>query len=263
MVQVEGEGRKVVARDAGERGRRLRSLTAARLWRAVQHVEAQYGPIGGDECPKLKKETDELTWFLGLVAGASALLQDQAGGGEVGVPTDILGRVGRGAACLDAETWWMAPAAVQAGSWSMVPGTAPEGVDPWARLTEVADQGDATGMLLARGLQVQIASNAGREAEVRSGIAALGLPTNADPEFALLDAYARMTIQHQADLIWVKERGYRSRTPGELPSDPSAPDGPNPFAEDPFAEDPFAEDPPADGPAVDPDAPVTPDEESP
>lgn len=258
MQQFEGEQRKVLVSDARERERRHRAVTARRLWTAVGHVEALYGPIGGEECPKLKRAEDELTWFLGLVAGASALLQDQAGGSEVGVPTDILGRVGRGAACLDADTWWQAPAAIQAGSWAMVPGTAPEGVDPWARLNEVAAAGDATGMRLARGLQIQIAANAGRDEDVAAGLGTMATPTEPDPAYALLDAYARMTIRHQQDLLWVKARGYPARDPGQLPGDATESGGPDPFSEDPFAEsggDPFAE--------PDTDAPLSPDEENP
>ena len=255
----EGEERVARVKEAREVERRHRAVAAARLWRAWGHVEAEYGPIGEGDCPRLKRRADELTWLLGLVAGANALLQDQASGGGLGVPQDVLGKVARAADCVDAARWWYAPDALQAGSWAMVPGSGPDGVDPWEALDEAAAAGDATGVRVARSIQVQLAANAGKDDTVDGAVRAFAAAASAegDPDFALIDAYAAMVVRHQADLSWTRARGYRATVLGELPGDAAdAPAGPDPFAEDPFGGDPFGGeptggDPFAEGPALD------------
>jgi hypothetical protein len=246
-VLTEGEVRVAWVKDAREAERRHRVETARRLWRSWAHLEAAYGPVGG-ACPQLRREVDEFTWLLGLVAGANALLQDQAGGGQVGVPQDILGKIARGAPCLDDATWWYAPSALAAGSWAMVPGSGPAGVDPWKALDEAASKGDTTGVRIARAVQVQLLANAGREEDVVSAIQAFAKGSVPPPErWALLDAYAGMVVRHQADLLQVRARGFRSADLADLPgaAAPATPGtdapGVDPFGADPFGADPFGE----------------------
>lgn len=261
---MDGEAKVAAVKDSREQERRLRALTARRMWMSWQHLEHEYGPVGEGECPKLKRRMDELTWFMGLVAGANALLQDQASGGEVGVPVDVLGKVARGAECIDDAAFWHAPGALRAGAWAMVPGSGPDGVDPWVALEEAAARGDAVGMRVGRAMQVQLAANAGRDDEVRAGIrAAAAVTATPDPDHVLLDAYALSIIRHQADLLWTRERGYRARTLGELPGDTDAVEpGSDPFGGDPFAEDPFGGDPSDEAPS-DEAGQANPDEETP
>lgn len=248
---LEGAVLQATVKDARENERRYRADAARRLWRAWANLEAEYGPVG-EECPTLRKEEDEFTYLLGLVGGANALLQDQASGGQVGVPTNILGLVGRGARCLDSARWWELPAALEAGSWAMVPGRGPEGVDPWLALSEAAARGDASGVRVGRAIQAQLAANAGRRDDLTDaikGFAAATAATPSDPDYALLDVYAEMVVRHQSDLVWTEHRGYRARALGELPWDAAEadPDEPDPFGGDPFADDPFADDtPPTD-----------------
>jgi hypothetical protein len=227
-------------------------VTAGRLDRSFRQVEALHGVVG-ETCPKFKKDVDEFAYLLGLVAGANALLQDKSAGGVVGVSDDVLGKIGRGAACLDSERWWHLPAALQAGSWAMVPGSGPDGVDPWQALEVAAGRGEATGLRAARGVQVQLAANAGREQDVARGIKAFAAVTTPAPDdYVLLDDYAEVLVRHQADLLWMKARGYRAAKLGPLPGDQAPAADP---VDDPFASDPFASDPPADDPAGDEPAP--------
>lgn len=237
-----GEARVARVKDYREDERRHRLVAAGRLWRSWQHVEAEYGAIGRGACPKLKREGDELVWLLGLVAGANALLQDQASGGSLGVPQSVLGQVARGAECLDDTRWWYAPSALQAGAWAMVPGTAPDGVDPWAALGQAADKGDTTGIRVARSIQVQLAANAGKDDTVRDAIQAFAVAeSDPDPDYVLIDAYAEMVVRHAADLTWTRHRGYRATALGEVPGeDEGSVTGDDPFAADPFGGDPFA-----------------------
>ncbi|TVQ93611.1 MAG: hypothetical protein EA397_03995 [Deltaproteobacteria bacterium] len=239
---LDGPQRVAEVTDARERERRARATTAGRLNRAYGHVEARFGTIG-ESCPKMRNEEDELTYLLGLIAGAGALLQDQASGGSQGVTTDRLQHVARGAACLDDHRWWHVPSALRAGTWASVPGTAPEGVDPWDALDRAAASGEEQGMLVARAIQAQLAANAGRTEIVERALTkAYASSEPAVAEYLMLDVNARAILQHQLDLLWVKARGHRSVEPGKLPGRPGLSSAPtnDPFGEDPFGEDPFA-----------------------
>jgi hypothetical protein len=245
-----GDGRKNEIRDARIRAQRLHGTAAARFDRGFAHLEAEYGPIGGDTCPNVK-EKDEVAYMVGLVAGVLSLLHDKASGNMVGVPLDTINRVGRGASCLDDERWWMTPTALQAAAWATVPGSAPDGVDPMVELEKAAVEGEKSGVRVARALQVVIAVNAGHDEVAATALAAHAksiAEVPADPAWQLLDAYAMLLSQHESDLIWTSKVGHRTPTFGELPVEESTTDpGPDLFeGADPFGADPFAEPAPTD-----------------
>lgn len=245
-VTLTGERRVSEVTDARTREQRHRAITAMRLERAVADLESEFGPIGGS-CPKMRKPHDELTLLLGLVGGAAALLQDQASGGAAGVTTDRLRNVARSATCLDDDTWWHVPEALRAGAWAMVPGSGPEGVDPWQALDQAAERGQRSGVRIARAVQVQLLANAGRTQDLERAIAAFAqVQAEPDPAYKLLDVHAGVLVQHQADLLWVKERGHRA--PAIAPpsvqgaaADPQESLGPDPFGDDPFASEPASD----------------------
>jgi hypothetical protein len=233
-----GEHRVPEMRDARLLEMRLHADAAKRYYRAWGHMVEAFGPFDG-ECARIR-ERDEITYLLGMVAGLRALLHDKAGGSTVGVPADVLGEVSRGARCLDNEEWWHAPGALEAAAWAVVPGSGPEGVDPWATMRAEAEAGDDSGIRVAWALYVLVAGNAGRRDDVEVGItghAASLASTPADGDWLLLDEYALRVTGHESDLIWTEERGHRTETFGELPAAPtSAPLAP---ADDPFGADPF------------------------
>jgi len=235
-----GEDRVAEMRDARLREMRLHTLAAKRYWRAWQHMDAAYGPFDGD-CPRIR-ERDEIAYLLGLVAGLRSLLHDRAGGSELDLPADVLGEVSRGARCLDNEEWWHAPAALEAAVWAVIPGTAPEGVDPWEVLGTEAEAGGESGVRVAWSLYALLAGNAGRrddlEAAIRGHAASIA-STPPDPDWLLLDEYGFRVTGHESDRIWTGERGHRTETFGELPTQPEAP---SPPAIDPFGGDPFGVD---------------------
>ena len=262
LYWLDGEARLGAVKDARAVERRHRTRSAARGWRAFQLMEEAIGPIGADDgsCPKLAKKEEELAYFIGIVGGANALLDDQAGGGQVGIPVDLLRQVGRASRCLDDERWWGVPTAIEASVWAMVPGTAPDGVDPWTALDEAASRGEAQGVHIARAMHARVAANAGNDAQVRKAIAAFESETPAPPPgIALLEDYGRLIAQHEADLVWTRARGYRAESLGPLPGDgdstAAGSGGDDPFEGDPFAEDPFATDEPDDTDTPDPETP--------
>ncbi len=227
-------------RDARLSAERAHARAADRFWRAFQHTEAAFGPIGAETCPRIAAN-DEEVYLLGLVSGTVALLNDRASGGVVGVPLDTLGKVARGSTCLDDARWWAAPSALRAASWATIPGSGPDGVDPWALMRSAADRGDVSGVRVARALLVLIRANADHTEDVEEGIRAFAHALESVPasaSHALIEEYARLVVLHQSDLLWTAARGHRTPTLGELPTDPA--DTPPPAGPDPFADDPFA-----------------------
>lgn len=236
--QALGEHRVAEMRDARLREMRLHAESAKRYYRAWGQMTEAFGPFDGD-CPKIR-ERDEIVYLLGLVSGLRALLHDKAGGSTVGVPADILGEVSRGARCLDNEEWWHAPGALEAAVWAVVPGSGPEGVDPWEILRAEAQAGADSGTRVAWSLYALLAGNAGLREDLEVAIAGHArslADTPADPDWLLLDEYALRVTGHESDLIWTEERGHRTETFGALP----APEQSSPLeaGDDPFGGDPF------------------------
>lgn len=252
-----------VARDAGYAADRSHQRAAMRYQRAWEQGVLEFGPIGEGKCPKLK-EHEEFAYFITLVSGMQSVLHDSQSGRTLEIPQETILAVARGAECLmadpdrdgvvDGKKWWYAPEALQAAAWATIPGSGPPDADPWAIMEERGILGDATGVRVARGLQVTIAMNAGREDVARAAIldhAAAIAAHEQSASHALLDRYAYLLSLHQSDLLWIAEEGHRTPVFGELPGEPAgSPDADDPFGGDPFGgeggDDPFAAEPPAE-----------------
>lgn len=238
---VSPKGLIALIKDAREVEERAHRRAALRYIRAWETMEAFWGPVG-ESCPKIRKD-DEIAYLMGLNAGVNGLLHDRAAGGAYGMPLDTLLKVARGSQCLDDETWWYVPQALRAAAWATVPGSAPDGVDPWELLDEAASKGEGSGIRLARAVQVVIAANNGRQDVVEHGLKAFARSletTPSEPAFALFDDYALQLAQHESDLLWTRAAGHRTLEFGTLPGD-AAQQAASAFESDPFAEDPFAE----------------------
>ena len=214
-------------RDARLLADRANRTAARRFYRSYQNTNDLWGPLG-EACPKLSDE-DEFTYLLGLVAGLNAIFADKQSGGEVAVPVNTLNQVGRAASCLDNETWWYAPDALQAAAWATIPGSGPDDVDPWELLEEAAQLGAQSGVRVARALQIVVAENADKDEWVSDGIKKHGAslsstPTN--PDWRLLDEYALALSLYASDSVWTSLRGHRTPRFGELPSGDHTPSHP-------------------------------------
>lgn len=254
--------RAVAAQDARLRADRLHERSATRYYRSWLMAQDAFGPYG-EGCPKLK-ERDELPYFLGLFAGVQAVLHDSAAGGPVGVPKETLLLAGRASECLEDDKWWHVPQAIRGAVWATIPGSGPEGVDPWTLIADAADKSDPQGVRIARALQVTIAVNNGRDDVAREGILKHGEAIQAhavDPDYQLLDRFSFLLSQFQSDLFWIAEEGHRTPVFGTLPGpQASEPAGPDPFGDDPFAADPFGGAPSGE-PAAAPTDPPSAEEE--
>lgn len=207
------------ARDAKAIEQRFHVVAAERYLAAHMALLEAYGvPEPGEECPtkKLKKPEDQLTYLLGLSAGVLAVLHDGGAEGRVGVPLSIPAGVVRGAACVDNDTWWGAPKAMQAAIWALMP-NAPGAEDPWATFADSFAKGQAAGVRLPGAFWVQTAASIGRTDIVREGIRAhaAAIKVDGDPTWRMLDVYGTRIVRQESDKIWTGLAGYR--TPfGEL-----------------------------------------------
>jgi len=230
-----GGSRTAQATDARLDSQRTYTTAASRYYRAWQHTERVYGL----DCKGLSKR-DEGLFLVGLITGDLALITDTASGSSVGVPHNIILDVARGAECLDDEMWWGVPSALQAAAWVSIPGTAPEGVDPWAQLEAAAQIGDRAGVRVARALQVFSAANTGDHQLVKESIVAHAdaMQTPANPDWILLDQYAYELSLFESDRVWISSVGHRTPDFGEFPGQPEQLDDPfgidNPFNDESF-----------------------------
>lgn len=239
-----GEGRVAEITDARIAAVRANARTAARFETSFQQMQGAFGEIGTGECPKIA-ERDEFAYIFGLVAGTLALLHDRASGGANNIPLDRLNAIARAAPCVDDARWWSLPSALQGAAWATIPGSGPEGKDPWLMLEDAASRGEASGVRVARAIEVLIAANSGRTDVLEASLAkhaASVAATPQNPEWRLLDTYAYEVSLHQSDLLWTEERGHRTEVFGTVPK---AQPAPAPAGEDPFGADPFATDAPA------------------
>jgi hypothetical protein len=211
--------------DAKAREQRAHLIAAGRYRLAFDALQSAYGvPEPGEDCPKLSKSEDQLTYLLGLSAGVLAVVNDMGADGKAGVPLSIPAAVVRGADCLDDDAWWGAPKALQASIYALQPGL--QGTpDPWATFTASVAKGKAAHVRLADAFLAQTAATIGREDLTRAAIAehaATVAESPADPSWKMLDVYATELVRHESDKIWTSAVGYR--TPfGELGTFPGAP----------------------------------------
>ena len=219
-------GRGALATDRQVQARRFRSVAAARFQLGYLAARDRYG----NRAPHNQKRQG--VYLLGLLSGALALVNDSVGGGTQGVPQNQLLDIARDAEGLDDARWWGVPQALRGAAWAVVPGSAPEGVDPWALLADAALQGEAAGQRVARALQVFTLVNAGRTDALAE---ALGHPlAEVAPAWPLFDAYAAGLVQFELDRLWIQATGHRADQLGVLPPAPEVVDDPFGEAEAPM-----------------------------
>lgn len=206
-------GQAAQAQDARILEKRKHYLAAQRFQTAFNLLQGAFGEVGTEAgCPEVEPE-EEILFLLGLAAGANAVIHDRSAEGAAQVPMDIPVAVARASECLDSQRWWGVPEGLRGAVWASVPGSAPEGADPWAVLQSAARAGEQAGVRLARALQVQALSAAGRAEELRQAVAAHGesIKTSpANPQWRLLDQMGTAMIQHESDKLWTQATGHRT-----------------------------------------------------
>jgi hypothetical protein len=214
------------ARDARIESQRLFRRTALRRYQVYRDTVAAYGELGDGKCPSLGNDTEEFEYMVGTLTSIQALLSDIQASSSVGVPQDVAARAGRATQCMDNEKWWGIPNALQAVVWLSVPGTTPDGTDPWTQLKEAADYGATKGMPLPAMLYAVAGYGQSDDAREKEGIRQVAKIYNngeAPADYLILAEVAYAQALYLSDRIWTRESG--QRTPflalGDFPGDDS------------------------------------------
>lgn len=228
-LRASQQNQTTIARDELMLAQRWHAIAAERRVRAVNFMTARYGDIGGDTCPNLFKDEDEVTYLLGLVTALQAVRSDLLSGAQAGVKRDLAARTMRSSQCLDNEKWWGAPQAIRSTVWAFVPGALPKNQDLWQSYQgadTIAKEHDALFPLV---LHVLGADNLGNEDEVRNALRTAGeIQRNiASGEhkfpaiYQLVNAISHDQLRYMADAIWMEQKGHRSppKSLGEFPDE--------------------------------------------
>lgn len=203
------------ALDARINQKRVLGVAAERQYTAFLRMktklEQKYFFKFGSECPRFKRDFDEMVYLLGSVAGLQAMQNDIASQQAVGVPTDIAPQVERGMNCLDNVKWWGVPQAARAVVWSIIPG-ADAGKDVKGTFETSMGIAEHKGVRLAHVLAATAAQSTDDKARLRSVIQRFSKPDNfkVNPDYRLLDSIAAAQITNISDRMWTQNAGTRT-----------------------------------------------------
>lgn len=217
------------ATDARILQKRYLGLAAQRYYHGYLAVSRAYGEPGG-QCPKLKTYDDELYWLIGLLNGLQAVFADMKSEYTVQVPLDIALKTSRAAQCLDDHRWWGLPSSIQGAVWAIVPGTAPNDVDPIDVLEKATELGENRRVRLAHILEAEVYLSKGRLEEVKSIIRRHAQQLSekpADPAMKLFDHVAYLRLLSISDRLWTEATGHRTpwKQYGQFWDDPEEQEG--------------------------------------
>lgn len=206
------------AQDARIVQRRLLVLAASRQLTGYHYLTKAFVEPGS-ECPQLTAKNEQFYWLMGLINGLQAILNDVSSGGLAGVPMNIAAKVGRGAKCLDNETWWGTPEAIQAAIWMTIPGNQPVDKIPEQILQRSLKMGAQQGISMNHILAAQVYLGQGNVEQAKNIIRdyAKVSVTAASQTYKSLNQVATLQIQAISDRLWTEATG--ARTPvGKLGS---------------------------------------------
>ena len=204
------------AQDARINQKRLMALSAHRQYAAFTRMktklEQKYFFKYGSNCPKFKRDFDELVYLLGSIAGLQAIQNDMGAQQTVGVPTDIAPQADFAMTCLNDTKWWGVPQATRAVVWSIIPG-GDEGKDVKGTFEKAMAQGERAGVRLPHVMAAIAAQSRDDTATTRSVVKRFANVENFKPnrDYRLLDAIAEAQITNISDRLWTQNTG--SRTP--------------------------------------------------
>lgn len=203
------------AQDARIEQKRWSALAAQRQLTAYNLMTEELGEMKDGECPRLNHKLEQLVWLVGNISGVTALVNDGAADGSVGVPRDIVAKVQRNATCIDNEKWWGAPEGLRAAVWTILPQLAPEGAQPWKTLEQSAQMGFDQGVRLGSAFYAMSAYGKGDTARLRDAIRDFANnDQNLNPEYAMIDAIAGGLIRGLSDRMWTEATGKRTPLQG-------------------------------------------------
>jgi len=203
------------AQDARIAQKRFMATSAHRQYSAFDRMrtklEQKYFFKYGKDCPRFKRDFDELVYLLGSVAGLQAIQNDMGAQQVVGVPTDIAPQADFAMTCLNNEKWWGAPEALRATIWSIIPG-AGEGKDLPAIFNNSMAIGERTGVRLAHVMAALAAQSTDDSARLRETIKRFATLEDYKPskQYRLIDAISEAQIVNISDRMWTQNTGART-----------------------------------------------------
>lgn len=204
-------------RDAREAMQRKYGITAERRERAYNRMLKgfSYEPKPDAECPSFYTDQDEITFLLGLVSGAQAVLDDGKSRGRAGVSRRLAAQVERSTYCVDNEKWAGIPEGLRATVWVLLPDLKPDDVeaDTWEVLARNRKLGIEEGLRIPAAFELLMAENVGRDKTIAKVLAELE-KTSDDFEvwerYQLADRVAMRIAWGVSDRFWTREHGYRT-----------------------------------------------------
>jgi len=214
-LRASREKRADEALDARIAQKRYLAVAAERQYgsfmRMKIRLEQKYFFKFGTDCPRFKRDFDEMVYLLGAIGGLQAMQNDIAAQQAVGVPTDIAPMVDRAMNCLDNTTWWGAPDAARAVVWSIIPG-AGDGKDIKGTFDRAMSIAETRGVRLAHVMAAVAAQSTDDKAALRQIIkrftTAKDYKSNRD--YRLIDAIAQAQITNISDRLWTENTGTRT-----------------------------------------------------
>lgn len=209
------EKRADEAQDARIAQKRFLATAAERqftsFYRMKTKLEQKYFFKYGSDCPRFKRDFDELVYLLGSISGLQAMQNDIAAQQSVGVPTDTAALVEKAMKCLNNEKWWGIPEAARAVVWSIIPGGS-EGKDVKGTFDRAMSLGEAKGVRVAHVLAAVAAQSADDKATIRQTIKRFSgnKDFKANPEYRLVDAIAQSQMMNVSDRLWTQNAGTRT-----------------------------------------------------
>lgn len=206
-------------RDARTNSARLYGLTAQRRLETFNRINEAYefDPAADElQCPCMRDDQDELTFMVGLLSGAQAVLDDAKARGRAGVSRSLAPQIERAASCLDNEKWAGIPRNIRAVIWVLLPDTRPaDDIDPWQVMADNRDIAIDRGLRTAFALELAMAENVGNDEVIAESLAALAASEDGFElweEYALVDLIGKQVALYVSDRVWTSNSGYR--TPG-------------------------------------------------
>ncbi|KAF3978487.1 MAG: hypothetical protein HFP77_01645 [Methylococcales symbiont of Iophon sp. n. MRB-2018] len=203
----------VAAQDARITQQRYLAQAARRQLIAYQYLTSIYSELGTN-CPSFNDKEEELYWMMGLISGLQALINDIASAGKTNVPLDIAAKIGRAAACLNNQTWWGVPDAIQAALWIIRPTDKPENVDPMQMMNDALQIGLQQGIGITQVLSAQAHLGLGNTEQLKQIIrqhSQTKVSASVNHAYQLLNRLSILQVQQFSDRLWTEATG--SRTP--------------------------------------------------
>ncbi|MDO9234893.1 MAG: hypothetical protein Q7U28_02520 [Aquabacterium sp.] len=203
------------AQDARISQKRILAIAAERqytaFFRMKTKMEQKYFFKYGTDCPRFKRDFDEVAYLLGSVAGLQAMQNDIAAQQSVGVPTDTAPLVEKALVCLDNAKWWGVPNAARAVVWTIIPGGS-DGKDVKGTFDLSMRIGEASGVRLAHVLVAVAAQSSDDQATIRKTIKRFSNIKDFKPntQYRLVDAIAQSQLTNISDRLWTQNAGTRT-----------------------------------------------------